>query len=1179
MDNKKTTCLDRQILETVSDMVIFHDLDLNISWANKSAIHGLDINMDLQTGKKCYLALNCGDDFCVECPVKETLNTRETSKYLKNCKDGRILKIRTFPATDSEGNFLGVIETIQDVTEQKKRERSIMESEERYRKVFDSAKDAMMHLDPETGRFTSANPALFDLFGIKDLNEFDSLSPWDISPETQPNGILSTILAKEMIHKAIMSGSNYFEWQHKRLNGDVFDAHVLLVKVTQNGRDILQATVRDITDKKHAEKKLKESLERYKALLAATPDLMFVYSKEGIFIDYHASKPELLMLPPSLFLNQHVEDVLPDYLAKITMHHLKLALESGLPREYNYSIQVLEEWHEYEARLVPFGSNKALAIVRDVTDRRKNEVALQQAHETYKGILDSLYDAVYILDKQGVFLATNKTVERWYGMTRDQIIGQTPAFLSAPGMNDLGQIFQYLQEAYKGKSSRFEFWAKRADGTIFPKEVVLTNGVYFGNKVILAVGRDITERKKAEEEIRQNLNWIASIFRVVPTGIGVVTDGEIMEINPQLSALTGYNYDDLVGKNASILFHSVEDFTNIREEILREVSEKGTGSFETRFVRKDGTTIDVLLAATPNVLTDFSKGITFTALDITQRKQTEKLLKHQSQLQQILMEISSNYINLPIDAIDEAIQDSLTKLGQFVHADRAYIFSYNFDLQICTNTHEWCASGIEPEIEYLQAVPLSNMTECVETHNAGKTMYVPNVSEMPPGQAKEILEPQHIKSLINVPMMHNNKPVGFVGFDSVVQHHTYSYVEKQMLEVYAQILVNIKLRKETSEKLIQSLARAEESDKLKTAFLANISHEVRTPLNGILGFTTLLGKPDLSPDKYSYYMNIITSSANQLTGIINDVVDIAKVETGQIDLYERETEINKEILKIKDVFSRLAQQKEIELIACLPNADTEVTILADQEKYGKILLHLVANAIKFTEKGTIEVGYSIKGNVLEFFVKDTGIGISPKHQSVIFERFRQVEIEATRRYGGTGLGLSIAKAYVEAMGGDIWVDSDLYRGSTFYFTLPKRDPIQKEKKKSNRKVEIPNLKGKTVIVAEDESSNFVFIQELIAETNATVIHTKTGRQTIEKATEQKPALILMDIKMPELDGYEAARRIKQLYPDIPIIATTAYGMAGDKEKCLEFGCDGYVAKPFNRETLLNMIMDLFDKKP
>ncbi len=924
----------RQIIETINDMVIYYDTNLNFQWANISAMEGLNIDAET-TRKKCFEILNCDLENSPDCALRNTLDSKEPKSCQQCHRGGKFFTVQCFPTFDGLGNINGVVEIIKDLSEQYKKENIIRESEERYKKMFDNAKDAMMHLDPVTGRFTLANPALFDLFGIKDLCEFDSLSPWDISPEMQPNGVLSTIMAKEMIHRAIVHGSNYFEWQHKRRNGETFDAKVLLVKITLNGRDLLQATVRDITEKKKAEKKLKESLERYKALLAATPDLMFVYNKEGVFIDYHASKPELLMLPPSLFLNQHTNEVLPEYLAKITLHNLNLAIETGQPREYNYSLEVSGEWREYEARLVPFDTNKALAITRDVTERHKNEVALQQAHETYRGILDSIMDAVYILDKQGVFLSTNKTVEQWYGLNREQIIGQTPAFLAAPGMNDLGKVFHDLQEAYNGKSSRFEFWAKRSDGSIFPKEVVLTNGIYFGNKVVIAVGRDITERKKTEQQ-----------------------------------------------------------------------------------------------------------------------------LKHHSQLQQILMEISANYINLPLDRVDDAVNDSLSKLGEFVNADRAYVFNYNFEKEICTNTHEWCAPGIESEIKFLQAVPLSSMTECIDMHKEGKTMYVPDVSAMPAGKSREILEPQKIRSLINVPMMHNSSPIGFVGFDSVKQTHSYSFVEQQLLEVYAQILVNIKLRKQAGEELMHTLSRAEESDKLKTAFLANISHEIRTPLNGIIGFTSLIGTPGLTPERHNYYLNIITSSANQLTGIINDVVEIAKVETGQIKLFEQETDVCKIIKKSTEHYRKQAEQKEIEITANLPVGIKELIVVVDKEKIAKVLSNLISNAIKFTEKGRVEVGLKVQEDFLEYYVKDTGIGISPSHHGHIFERFRQVEIEASRRYGGTGLGLTIAKAYVEAMGGSIHVFSDIYKGSTFFFTIPIKTAERVDITEHTGIKETLNLKGK-----------------------------------------------------------------------------------------------------------------------
>ncbi|RPH26708.1 MAG: response regulator [Bacteroidales bacterium] len=377
--------------------------------------------------------------------------------------------------------------------------------------------------------------------------------------------------------------------------------------------------------------------------------------------------------------------------------------------------------------------------------------------------------------------------------------------------------------------------------------------------------------------------------------------------------------------------------------------------------------------------------------------------------------------------------------------------------------------------------------------------------------------------------------------------------------------------------LIEAKEKAEENDKLKTAFLHNISHEIRTPMNAIVGFSDLLVEPDLEHEKCKDYVDIITKSSNQLLSIINDIINISTIEAGQEKVHEGKVSINSMIIDIYNQFHLAANEKSIELYYKTFTSDDEATVVSDEAKLIEILSNLINNAIKFSNKGSIEFGYTIKDNEFEFFVKDSGIGIPESMHENIFKRFYQVETNSDRTYGGSGLGLSISKAYVEMLGGKIWVNSQVDSGSIFYFTIPyKKATVNKlynthyptpEKKLTSEK--------KTILVAEDEDLNYNYMFELFSGTNFTIIRARNGFEAVElfKSIIQID-LVLMDIKMPIMNGYEATRKIKDINPKIPIIAQTAYAHESDKAKAFENGCDDYISKPFKKDMLISKINNL-----
>ena len=386
-------------------------------------------------------------------------------------------------------------------------------------------------------------------------------------------------------------------------------------------------------------------------------------------------------------------------------------------------------------------------------------------------------------------------------------------------------------------------------------------------------------------------------------------------------------------------------------------------------------------------------------------------------------------------------------------------------------------------------------------------------------------------------------------------------------------------RKKAEEELKSALERAQESDRLKSAFLTNMSHEIRTPMNGILGFTGLLNDPQLTGDKQKSYIDIIEKSGDRMLNTINDIIDISIIEVGQVKVVKSEVSVNEILKEQYEFFNSEAQSKGLELI-CKPTlSDKEVIIVTDKHKLEGILTNLIKNAIKFTKHGNISFGYSLKKEKnfegLEFFIKDTGIGIPSNRIHAVFNRFEQADIEDTQVFEGSGLGLAISKSYVEMLGGNISVTSEEGIGSTFVFSIPYTKQTTKESDAEGGINKIPqvSLNKLYVIVAEDDEISKMLLEAILENEFHKITYAETGKETVDKFRENPETnIILMDLKMNDMSGYEATREIRKFNKDVVIIAQTAYGLSGDREKAIEAGCDDYISKPINKELLFEKIM-------
>jgi len=379
------------------------------------------------------------------------------------------------------------------------------------------------------------------------------------------------------------------------------------------------------------------------------------------------------------------------------------------------------------------------------------------------------------------------------------------------------------------------------------------------------------------------------------------------------------------------------------------------------------------------------------------------------------------------------------------------------------------------------------------------------------------------------------------------------------------------------QKLKEAKERAEESDRLKTAFLANMSHEIRTPMNGIIGFSNLLREPGITDEERNEFLNHINNCGNTLLTLIDDIIDISKIEAGQVKVRISDTHLNSILDELLETYLNarsLDNKMHIEIIKEAGLDDMASQIYTDPYRLRQVLSNLLTNALKFTCEGSIIFGYQLKDGYIEFYVKDTGIGIPEDKLEFIFERFGQIPDERILNRRGTGLGLAISSNLVKILGGKMWVSSVERKGSAFYFTLPYKSvelptAISEGVRYAGEKLD---LKEKTILIAEDEDTNFFYFKELLKETQAKLLWVKSGSDAVHSVHVNKNiSLVLMDCQLLEMDGMEATKEIKKINPKLPVIMQTAYAFADERDRCKDAGCDGYISKPVLREELFALL--------
>ena len=397
-------------------------------------------------------------------------------------------------------------------------------------------------------------------------------------------------------------------------------------------------------------------------------------------------------------------------------------------------------------------------------------------------------------------------------------------------------------------------------------------------------------------------------------------------------------------------------------------------------------------------------------------------------------------------------------------------------------------------------------------------------------------------------------------------------IDQEKFLMYSEMITS---QKEAELALIKAKNKAEESDQLKTAFLSNMSHEIRTPMNGILGFTELLENPELSLHKQHEFIEIIRKSGNRMLNTVNDIIDISKLDSGQVEIVYNRLNLVHELEALHSFFKPEAEKKNLGFNLKLSLSKTDSHIETDHGKLISIITNLIKNAIKFTDEGIIDIFCQRMDDKLVFKIKDTGIGIPPDRHEAIFERFQQADIHDYSAREGSGLGLSIAKSYVELLGGEINLQSKWNEGSEFSFTIPWRESKAGISYPESHYDPGDSKEKWNILIVEDDQTSYEHLQIVLEDHSKSVFWAKSGEEAIRKFSDHPEIqIILMDVKMPGISGYEATLKIREKNKDVIIIAQTAYALEGEREKALKAGCNEYISKPINREKLLRMVYQL-----
>lgn len=1046
-----------------------------------------------------------------------------------------------------------------DITNRKKIEKALDDERKQLLSIFNNIEDAIYISDIETYEILYVNNYFKNIFkenpiGKLCYNVFQGLnSPCDFCTNEK---------IKKLNHEP-------YYWEYFNPNQKKYYLLTDCIIQWSDGRNVRFELAKDITTyKKNVEEltKAKEHAEKseqlYKKMTENSLLGMHFYKFENnqlIFAGANSAANKILKIDHSLFIGKSIEEAFPALAQTEVPEKYRLAAENGISW---YTEQIYYDDNKisgaFEVSAFQTLPGNMVAVFNDITSRKQAEqeiiLAKEKAEESeknekiakqlYLDLIETAQDLIWQCDENGNYIYLNKAWEDVLGYKLEEMLGKPFSNFQNPDNAEKDkQLFFDLLKG--GEVKGLETVHKSKSG----KDIYLVfNAKHYKDKNGIAKGTrgsayDITKRVDAELELLKAKEKIQSSEIHLKTLVNTLPDliwlkdinGVYLNCNHRFEDFLGAKEKDIIGKtDYDFINKELADFFLEQDKKTIQAG-KPTINEEEIIFANDGhheflETIKTPLFNQNNQLV----GILGIGRDITIRKKQEnELIAAKEKTEQ-----SEERLEMAIDAGEHGYWDWNLITNETYFSPTYYTMLGYEDKELPMN--------------------FQTFLELIHPEEANTVMQIVK-------QSIDNCQPYEVEFRLKCK---NGSYKWVVGKGK-------SYKNDKSGKTYRAVGLHIDIheRKILIEELKIAREKAEESNKLKIAFLQNMSHEIRTPLNAICGFSSILEDSNISNEKRKSYIQIIQNSSNQLLSIVTDILTISSLETKQEKVNLSKVCINNIILDLLTVFKQQAQNQNISLHAKQQLNDKQSEIISDKTKITQILSNLLSNAIKFTHKGFIEFGYSLKENELVFYVKDSGIGIKPEYHEKIFERFAQAEKSIEKLYGGTGLGLAISKAFVELLGGKIWVTSEIDKGSTFFFTIPYNPANDIDKAISPIK---QNEKFKTILVAEDDEYNFLFIKELLSDIDIKVIHAKNGQEVFDLFFSNRNIdLILMDIKMPIMNGDEAAKRIKEINPNIPIVAQSAYALEHERAKFKEIFND-YIIKPINKDELLQKIMIYID---
>ena len=874
----------------------------------------------------------------------------------------------------------------------------------------------------------------------------------------------------------------------------------------------------------------------YQYLLRPDGSSCFPYASEAINEIYRVSPEEVHEDASAVFANLH-----PDDLAGVAAS-IQASAKDLTPWQHEYRVKFKDGTIRslYGNALPQRGADGSVlwhGFITDITARLSDEKAGILLEEELKKLTARLELAaraggvgIWDYDIISGVLLWDDQMFAMYGINKTDFTGVYEAWQNGLHRDDKDRGDKEIQMAISGeKEFDTEFRVVWPDCSIHNIRALASVQRDESGKALRMIGTnwDITELREAEKEkLDVSESRYRSIFQGSPDGIMIADEQSKMNVfaNPTQCAMLGYTEDEL--KTMTIAgIHPADTFQDTLAEFESLARGEKTIAANIQCLRKNGEIFFADIASSFMTING-RKCIVGFFRDITNRKRSEDELKNNAAL------LTNLIINLHEGVL---LEDSNRKIS-------------------LTNQLFCDMFGIPAPPEALRGADCSNAAEESKMFFKDPGKFIADIKVI---LARKTTVLNDELELVDGRFFERDYIPTYL--DNEYSGHLWKYRD-------------ITQRKRAEIVLKEALVKAEAGDRLKTAFLQNISHEVRTPLNGILGFGNLLADPDLSSEEKQNYTRFLKASSDRLINTITDYIDISLIVTENVEVNLKAVNITTLLKEAQTISQYDCDARNITLKLVIPKDQDHFTLITDPELLRKTISCLMSNALKFTDYGIVTLGYSIKSRAVEFFVTDTGIGIDEKAHSKIFEPFVHENTSENREYQGSGLGLSIVKGFLKLLGGEIRLESEMGKGAAFFFSLPMEPAKIVKDKPIAPPINHAGINLPVILVAEDDINSDIYMQIILNPITSAILKAPNGQVAVEMCRlHPEISLVLMDVKMPVMDGLEATRQIKSFRKDLPIIAVTAYALSIDKQKALDAGCDDFMSKPVSKKDLLEKL--------